>query len=220
MRRKIAKFSILPLAAGSIFFSFSTKDAAKLNLEEYSTSHLDLEYTVEDLRDEITPEFTISENLPLPGKSYVGFKEALAFKESRGNYRSINHYGYLGKYQFGKGTLELVGVYNATSFLNSSALQEAAFYANASRNKWILQRDIKRFSGKTINGVKVTESGILAAAHLAGPGSVKKYLRSWGAQAFSDAFGTTIKTYMKRFQGYDVSFVKTEKNARVDFDKL
>jgi hypothetical protein len=66
----------------------------------------------------------------------------------------------------------------------------------------------------------VTESGILAAAHLAGPGSVKKYLRSWGAQAFSDAFGTTIKTYMKRFGGYDVSFIKTKKNARVDFDKL
>ena len=220
MRKKIAKFSILPLAAGSIFFSFSTKDAAKLNLENYSTSDLELEYTVEDLREELTPDFQISHTAPILGKSYVGFKEALAFKESRGDYRSINEYGYLGKYQFGKGTLKLVGIYDTIEFLNSPALQEAAFYANASRNKWILQRDIKRFVGKTINGVQVTESGILAAAHLAGPGSVKKYLRSWGAQAFSDAFGTTIKTYMKRFGGYDTSFVKTEKNARVDFDKL
>ncbi|MDX1544634.1 MAG: peptidoglycan-binding protein LysM [Christiangramia sp.] len=220
MRKKIAKFSILPLAAGSIFFSFSTKDAAKLNLENYSTYDLDLEYTVEDLKEEITPDFEISHTAPILGKSYVGFKEALAFKESRGDYRTINEYGYLGKYQFGKGTLKLVGIYDTVAFLNSPALQEAAFYANASRNKWILQRDIKRFVGKTINGVLVTESGILAAAHLAGPGSVKKYLRSWGAQAFSDAFGTTVKTYMKRFGGYDVSFVKTEKNARVDFDKL
>lgn len=220
MRKKIAKFSILPLAAGSIFFSFSTKDAAKLNLENYSTSDLELEYTVEDLREELTPDFQISHTAPILGKSYVGFKEALAFKESRGDYKTINEYGYLGKYQFGKGTLKLVGIYDTIEFLNSPALQEAAFYANASRNKWILQRDIKRFVGKTINGVQVTESGILAAAHLAGPGSVKKYLRSWGAQAFSDAFGTTIKTYMKRFGGYDTSFVKTEKNARVDFDKL
>ncbi len=220
MRKKIAKFSILPLAAGSIFFSFSTKDAAKFNLDNYSTADLDLDYTVENFKDEIAPDFQISHAAPFLGKSYVGFKEAVAFKESQGDYRTINEYGYLGKYQFGKGTLKLVGIYDTVEFLNSPALQEAAFYANASRNKWILQRDIKRFVGKTINGVKVTESGILAAAHLAGPGSVKKYLRSWGAQAFSDAFGTSIKNYMKRFGGYDVSFVKTEKNARVDFDNI
>lgn len=220
MRKKIAKFSILPLAAGSIFFSFSTKKAANLDLEDYSTYNLELDYTVPDVRDEIEPEFQLSTTSPFLGKSYVGFKEALAFKESRGNYKSINEFGYLGKYQFGKGTLELVGVYDTVGFLNSPALQEAAFYANASRNKWILQRDIKRFVGKNINGVIVTESGILAAAHLAGPGSVKKYLRSWGAQAFSDAFGTTIKTYMKRFGGYDTSFVNTTKNARVNFNAL
>lgn len=220
MRKKIAKFSILPLAAGSIFFSFSTKDAAKLNWENYSTSDLNLDYTVDDVEEELDTELKLSRISPFLGESYVGFKEALAFKESQGDYKTINEFGYLGKYQFGKGTLKLVGVYDTIEFLNSPALQEAAFYANASRNKWILQRDIKRFVGKTINGVEVTESGILAAAHLAGPGSVKKYLRSWGAQAFSDAFGTTIKTYMKRFGGYDVSFVKTEKNARVNFDNL
>jgi len=220
MRKKIAKFSILPLAAGSIFFSFSTKKAANLDLGNYSTNDLELDYTVPDVRDEEIPEFKLSATSPFLGKSYVGFKEALAFKESRGDYKTINEFGYLGKYQFGKGTLELVGVYNTSDFLNSPSLQEAAFYANAARNKWILQRDIKRFVGKNINGVIVTESGILAAAHLAGPGSVKKYLRSWGAQAFSDAFGTTIKTYMKRFGGYDTSFVNTTKNARVDFSRL
>ena len=220
MRKKIAKFSILPLAAGSIFFSFSTKDAADLDLEKYSTYDLELEYTVQDLKDEFDTEYQLCNPSPLLGKAYVGFKEAVGFKESGGDYKSINEFGYLGKYQFGKGTLKLVGVYDTIGFLNSPALQEAAFYANASRNKWILQRDIKRFAGKTINGVKVTESGILAAAHLAGPGSVKKYLRSWGAQAFSDAFGTTIKNYMKRFEGYDVSFIKSEKNAKVDFDKI
>jgi hypothetical protein len=122
----------------------------------------------------------------------------------------------MGKYQFGIGTLELLGIYNSAEFLNSPQLQEAAFYTNASRNKWILIRDIARFEGKVINGVKVTESGILAAAHLAGPGSVKKYLRSWGAQSFSDAFGTSIRNYLKKFGGYDTSFVKPEKNPRVD----
>ena len=99
-------------------------------------------------------------------------------------------------------------------FLNSSELQEAAFYANAARNKWILIRDIKKFEGKVINGIKITESGILAAAHLAGPGSVKKYLRSWGANGFSDGFGTSIGFYIKKFAGYDTSFIEPDKNAR------
>lgn len=211
MRRKIAKFSILPVLAGSMFFSFSTKEAA--NLEMFSTSDLDLEYTVSLEEPDIeTPE--VLTDLPILGKSYLGFKEAVGFKESGGNYKVVNQYGYMGKYQFGKGTLELIGIYNPTEFLNSPELQEAAFYANASRNKWILIRDIARFEGKVINGVEVTESGILAAAHLAGPGSVKKYLRSWGANAFSDAFGTSIKNYMKRFGGYDTSFVKPERRAK------
>lgn len=208
MRKKIVKFSILPVLAGSMFFSFSTKEAA--NLSSFSTANLDLDYTVNRVKIKETekPDFVV---YPKLGKSYLGFREALGFKESRGNYNTINEYGYLGKYQFGKGTLALVGIYNAQKFLSSPELQEAAFYANASRNKWILHRDIDRFVGKVINGVEVTESGILAAAHLAGPGSVKKYLRSWGAQAFSDAFGTSIKIYMKKFGGYDTSFIKPER---------
>lgn len=212
MRKKIAKFSILPVLGGSIFFSFSTKEAA--DLERYSTSDVEMEYTVA-LNDSEPDDFPeLREELPMLSKSYLGFKEAVGFRESGGNYKSINEYGYMGKYQFGKGTLALIGIYDSEEFINSPQLQEAAFYANASRNKWILIRDIDRFVGKTINGVEVTESGILAAAHLAGPGSVKKYLRSWGGHAFSDAFGTSIKNYMKRFAGYDTSFIKPERKAK------
>jgi hypothetical protein len=219
MRKKVAKFSILPVIAGCMFFSFSTREAANLEIEGYSTSNLDLNYTVDLLEEsEIVRDQSLERALPKLGKSYVGFKEALGFKESRGNYKTINDFGYMGKYQFGIGTLELLGIYNGAEFLNSPRLQEAAFYTNASRNKWILIRDIARFEGQVINGVKVTESGILAAAHLAGPGSVKKYLRSWGAQSFSDAFGTSIRNYMRKFQGYDTSFVKPEQNPRVDIE--
>ncbi len=215
MKRKVAKFSILPVVAGCLFFSFSTKEAANLELEMYKTSPIDsIEYTVSAINDSSLMELPVVKAVPQLGKSYIGFKEAVAFKESRGDYKVVNEFGYMGKYQFGKGTLELIGIYNTESFLNSPELQESAFYANASRNKWILIRDIKRFSGKKINGITITESGILAAAHLAGPGSVKKYLRSWGANAFSDAFGTTIGYYMKRFEGYDTSFVKPERKAK------
>ena len=109
----------------------------------------------------------------------------------------------------------MIGIYNPKAFLNNPILQEKAFEANASRNKWILRRDIKRSVGKKVNGVLITESGILAAAHLAGPGSVKKYLRSGGSKGFSDAYGSTVKHYMKQFAGYDVSSIKANKNARV-----
>lgn len=212
MRKKIFKFSILPIIAGSIFFSFSPKETANLEIYAMSADE-ELEYTVfppEDTLNLITPEPRI---IPVLGNSYTGFKEALAFKESRGNYKALNEFGYMGKYQFGKGTLSLIGIKDPELFLNSPELQEAAFYANASRNKWILIRDIARFEGKVINGIEITESGILAAAHLAGPGSVKKYLRSWGENSFSDAFGTTIEFYLKKFSGYDTGFIEPNKKA-------
>ncbi|MGI9550115.1 MAG: hypothetical protein ACR2MT_02855 [Aurantibacter sp.] len=152
---------------------------------------------------------------PFLGTSFIGFREALAFKESQGNYFSTNTLGYLGKYQFGIGTLQLMGVYNATRFLNDPVLQEQAFQTNIARNKWILRKDIPRFQGKWMGGVQVTESGILAAAHLAGPGNVKKYLRSYGALDFQDTYGTSIANYMKKFSGYDVSHVSPVRNPKV-----
>ncbi len=152
---------------------------------------------------------------PFLGSSFVGFKEALAFKESQGDYFTINTLGYLGKYQFGVGTLQLMGVYNATKFLNDPTLQEKVFRTNLSRNKWILRKDIQRFSGKRIKGIEITESGILAAAHLAGPGNVKKFLRSYGEWEVEDAYGTSIFHYLEQFSGYDVSSIKAEKNPRI-----
>ncbi len=152
---------------------------------------------------------------PFLGSAYNGFKEALAFKESQGNYFRINTFGYLGKYQFGISTLQLMGVYNATQFLNDPLLQEKAFHANIARNKWILRKDIERFEGKRIRGVEVTESGILAAAHLAGAGNVKKYLRSYGQEDVEDAYGTSISEYLHKFSGYDLSKVYAMRNARV-----
>ncbi len=146
---------------------------------------------------------------------YVGFKEALAFKESRGNYRKVNSLGYLGKYQFGETTLNRIRIYDTHSFLNDPKLQEDAFYALCSLNKWILIRDIKRSVGKKINGIEITESGILAAAHLAGAGNVKKYLRSNGELNAYDAYGSDVQHYMKKFAGYDTSFIKPVKNARL-----
>ena len=94
-------------------------------------------------------------------------------------------------------------------------MQEDAFEALCSVNKWILIRDIKRSEGKRINGIRITESGILAAAHLAGAGNVKKYLRSNGTFQFSDAYGTTIQHYLKKFAGYDTSLIEANRKPSI-----
>ncbi|WP_324719486.1 peptidoglycan-binding protein LysM [Salinimicrobium sp. HB62] len=219
MKKKVAKFSVLPVVGASIFFySFSTREAQDLTdavLEEFKTVNEELSFEVPHAPDAVSFDPQLR-SYPELGKSYVAFKEALGFKESGGDYKVINEFGYMGKYQFGRGTLKLIGVRDTNLFLNSPDLQEAAFYANASRNKWILRKDIKQFQDKVINGIKITESGILAAAHLAGPGNVKKFLRSNGTNSFSDGFGTSIKHYFKKFEGYDTSFVVPDRKAKVN----
>ena len=217
MRKSIASYLTLTLTICILLYSsFSTDET--IDLGKYSTEGLELNYTVSldaNINDgDLALNDANQSFSPYLGKSFVGFKEALAFKESRGDYFSVNTFGYLGKYQFGASTLKMIGINNPAKFLKNPVLQEKAFIANAARNKWILRRDIKNFVGKRINGIVVTESGILAAAHLAGPGSVKKYLRSYGLDNFTDGYGTTIQYYMKRFSGYDTSFVKPNRRAK------
>ncbi|TYA71477.1 peptidoglycan-binding protein LysM [Seonamhaeicola marinus] len=215
MVKNIGSYFTLGLTIIFLLFVVSFSKDETIDLSKYSTKGLDLQYTV-NLNGAISKDLLASKEVfsPYLGKSFVGFKEAVAFKESRGDYACVNTFGYLGKYQFGAGTLKLIGINNPNEFLNDPKLQEKAFIANAERNKWILRRDIRNFVGKRINGVLVTESGILAAAHLAGPGSVKKYLRSYGLDNFADGFGTTVYEYMKRFSGYDTSFIKPNKKAK------
>ncbi len=211
MIKRIIGLSILLTIGGVFLLSFKTKEP--VDFSSYSTAGMDLYYVAPNFEEIEEDDVFVAPKL---GKSYIGFKEAVAFKESRGDYGVVNQFGYLGKYQFGKGTLDLIGLkrIRKRDFLQSPELQEKAFYAYLSRNKWVLRRDIKWFVGKTMNGVEVTESGILAAAHLGGPNSVKRYLRSGGVNGFADAFGTTVRYYMKRFGGYDTSFVVPNRKAK------
>ncbi|WP_298879771.1 peptidoglycan-binding protein LysM [uncultured Polaribacter sp.] len=168
-----------------------------------------------DTHNKVTLPKFIDYNIPYLQKDFVGFKEALAFKESQGKYTAVNTLGYLGKYQFGKTTLHRFKIYNTKEFLNNPELQEKAFIALCKVNKWILRKDIKRSVGKTINGIKITESGILAAAHLSGAGNVKKFLRSNGSVSFADAYGATIQSYLIKFGGYDVEIINANRFATV-----
>ena len=137
------------------FSSFKESDFSNYIIEDDDV----LCYNVPN-EDEVSSIHTVPQYHLFLGKTYVGFKEAIAFKESRGDYNIVNTFGYMGKYQFGKGTLDMIGIKNSDRFLNDTRLQEEAFDANLARNKWILRRDIKRYVGRYIDGVKITESGI------------------------------------------------------------
>ncbi len=153
----------------------------------------------------------IKHTVPFIKKDFIGFKEFLGFFESGSDYKKINRLGYLGKYQFGKSTLKVLKIdYLKNDFINEPALQERAFLMNVMRNKWILRREISRFNGLVISNMFITESGIIAAAHLSGPGNVKKFLRSYcdSELDLKDANGTKISDYLKTFKNYNISEIE------------
>ncbi|MEL1241753.1 peptidoglycan-binding protein LysM [Flavobacterium flavipallidum] len=154
-------------------------------------------------------------NIPFTGNLFIGFKEAIGFRESENKYKKVNSLGYLGKYQFGNKTLRSIGIHDTDKFLRSPKLQEKAFVALLSKNKSILKDIIEKYDGKVVGGILITESGILAAAHLGGTGTVKRYFRSNGKRFFRDAYGTSIRSYLKAFSGYDTSFIVPNSNAVV-----
>ena len=154
-------------------------------------------------------------NVPYTGKFFIGYKEAIAFKESQGKYKKINSLGYLGKYQFGTQTLKTIGVHNSRQFLNSPKMQEQAFIALIAKNKSELKHIIERYEGQLVSGIRVTESGILAAAHLGGVGSVKKFFKHNGKRYLKDAYGTSIRSYMRDFGGYETSGIVADSDATV-----
>jgi len=153
----------------------------------------------------ITPKVE-APKVELVVKNHSKFLEDLGFRESSGNYKAVNQYGYLGKYQFGRKTLNALGYEDVSNreFLSNPSIQEQAMKDLLLHNKKILKKYIQKYHGKELNGVVITESGILAAAHLAGPGNVKKFFRK--GYEFHDGNGTKMTSYMVKFSGYYLEF--------------
>lgn len=213
MVKKWIYFAGLSLFIATVSSGFKIKEEKQFGrIEGFHLAEDEItNYTVPTIDETAKVNF----NFPSTGKSYVGFKQAVANKESQGLYKLVNRYGYMGKYQFGKSALRTLGIRDTKNFLNNPALQERAFKALLAKNKWELRREIEKFDGKKVNGIKITESGILAAAHLAGAQSVKNFLNSNGRRAFRDGFGTSLKSYIKKFGGYDTSSVTAHPSPKV-----
>jgi hypothetical protein len=167
------------------------------------------------------------------------FLTALFANEGGARIGVENEFGYIGKYQFGEAALTDLGYYKGDSSSNRSLtgafkqdwsgewtgkngatskevfLKSAAVQDCAARD-WVafLCKGLKRYKlaqyiGETIGGVEITESGIIASAHLKGFGNPKypgviQFLRSNGAVNGADAYGTKVSAYMAKFSGYDL----------------
>tara|TARA_Y100000592_G_C5357012_1_gene261694 strand:- start:136 stop:684 length:549 start_codon:yes stop_codon:yes gene_type:complete len=148
------------------------------------------------IEEEVTPTYIKSE--------YELFLDAIGHQESGNRYNIVNRYGYMGKYQFGKSTLRTLKIKTTRQeFLNDSFLQEYAMYKHLQYNKKRLNKYINKYEGEIVHGILVTESGLLAASHLCGAGSVRKWFRT--GKIAEDGNGVKITSYMKKFGGYDLS---------------
>tara|TARA_B100000989_G_C19529224_1_gene468695 strand:+ start:2069 stop:2701 length:633 start_codon:yes stop_codon:yes gene_type:complete len=170
------------------------------------------------LAKEKSESLSKSNIVPFIEKDFIGFKEFLGFFESGSEYDKINRFGYLGKYQFGKNTLNVFGIYDLDEFIQNPELQEKVFLMNVKRNKWLLRREISLFSNKFIGELYITESGILAAAHLSGPGNVKKFLKNNASIKFNkkDANGTSIIDYIRIFKNYNLVNIEHERKPNIN----
>src|SRR5699024_12749562 len=155
-----------------------SKESISLSEKWYVDSSLQYKVlTLEDAKESLNSINTLQ-----VGNTYVGFKEALAFKESQGIYNIINSYGYIGKYQFAPNSLSAIGVTDIEGFRKNAKLQEEAFLAYTARKKWLLRNYISKYEGEVMNGIEITESAALEAAQLAGAGNVKTFIRARRAQ--------------------------------------
>lgn len=156
--------------------------------------------------------------------NYTAFLEVLGFRESSGNYSAISPSGsYLGRYQMGHTALveagfkdtngnwtSLAASYGVTSnatFLSSPNAQE---YAIRQYHKkiwgYLKHYGAEELIGQIYYNVIITESGLLAAAHLVGANGVITAIQN--NTNIEDGLGTPAYEYMSLMKNYDISEIK------------
>ena len=151
--------------------------------------------------------------------SYKDFRDALGFRESGGKYDSVNTFGFMGKYQFGKPRLYDLGYsingwhpknrpqktyLTVKEFLGSAPMQEMVFLKHIGQLKRIIIKRYSGYIGKKILNIEVTLSGLVAGSHLKGLGGVKQFLEGINNV---DGYGTEIIEYVSKFGGYHLDEV-------------
>lgn len=141
---------------------------------------------------------------------FVRFINDLGYRESGNNWQCINIIGCFGEWQFAESTVQYLGFKDIT--LKKFRKNPEIFPRELQRKvleslikvNLFLMKDYEFYIGETIDGVKITKSGMIAASHLGGAKSVKLFLASDGRLNRKDALGTSVRDYMKKFSFYDL----------------
>ena len=150
------------------------------------------------------------------GNLYV-FMDSMAMRESNNTPTVVNRYGYLGKYQFGPKTLwDLGRRFQVTKdeFLGNVALQDNAMKQYLKDNRTTIRDLVIQYDGRWYNGIYITESGLLAGAHLVGPHGLRAYfdpsyrIRRNGREIRPRTFdgnGIGVREYISQFSGFNLA---------------
>ena len=171
------------------------------------------------IRDPLSREAAAKEIGKHPNQN-AEFLKMLAKRESSDDWRKAKrgviagHDGvkrnadYVGKYQFGYYAFQEIGKkpipydqFEKNPNMYPEHQQDADMLKLLSNNKHHLRRYL-HVVGQNIGGIHITESGLLAAAHLVGPEGVKRFLDSHGKEDPKDGNGVPCTSYIKKFGGY------------------
>ncbi|WP_319471540.1 hypothetical protein [uncultured Pseudodesulfovibrio sp.] len=154
------------------------------------------------------------------------YLSTLGKRESSGKYNIKNTKGYLGKYQMGSSALTDAGymkngkwtgkdgIDNEEAFLNSPEIQEKAIRSFV-KKQWSYAKleGLDKYVGKTINGIKITRSGIIAGVHLKGARGTKPFFETNGKIDPTDGFKTPVSEYIKKMGGFNLPFTTESKKS-------
>jgi hypothetical protein len=153
-----------------------------------------------------TKKIVVKKSKPKIRGDMYAFMRRLGKAEGDGSYTAVSRTGYLGRYQFHPKTLRSLGIIvSPQEFLANPQLQDSAMIAYMRMNARELQSIIKKYNGKTVNGVYITKAGILAGAHLVGSGGILAFFYpSRYDYRVVDGNGVHVSQYMTKFAGYDL----------------
>jgi hypothetical protein len=138
------------------------------------------------------------------------FVNDLGFRESGNNWQSINQIGCFGEYQFHETTLWYLGYRKITlkKFIENPQIFPPELQLKALKSlikvNLLLLNKYEHYVGDTVKGIVITKSGMIAASHLGGAGSLQKFLSSKGVIDKTDVFGTSVSDYLRTFRYYDL----------------
>jgi hypothetical protein len=160
------------------------------------------------------------------GTTYQDYLVALRQFESNNRPGIVNPFGYAGWYQMSEAAMIDAGYYrrdgtpntndwNPANFTGKNGINSIADFLaspdkqtqaitdyNQKQWSYITAMGLDKAIGRTVNGILITESGLLAGAHLVGVGGLQQFINSNGSIVPVDGNRTPITKYIKEFGGF------------------